>query len=167
MLQKLWLERIQRLIKLTYLKLFRINDTPLKIALGFGLGAFLGIMPGVGPVTALVLAFLLKVNRASAVFASIIFNTWVSLIALLSAVRVGAIVMGLNYQDVYAGWKLLIRDFNWQKLFAASVHDILIPVIVGYFIISFLLAIAATIIVYLILVMIRNKRKKGSSNKMA
>ena len=58
MQKKSLLNKIKRLAKLVYLKLFRINDSPLKIALGFGLGVFIGVMPGVGPVIALLLAFL-------------------------------------------------------------------------------------------------------------
>jgi uncharacterized protein (DUF2062 family) len=50
--------RIARLLKTVYLKLFRINDSPLKIALGFGLGVFVGVMPGIGPVIALLLALI-------------------------------------------------------------------------------------------------------------
>jgi uncharacterized protein (DUF2062 family) len=35
--------RLQRFFKFLYLKLFRINDSPQRIALGFGAGAFMGI----------------------------------------------------------------------------------------------------------------------------
>lgn len=49
--------RILRLLKLIYIKLFRINDTPQKIAQGFGLGVFLGILPGTGPIAAAVSGF--------------------------------------------------------------------------------------------------------------
>lgn len=41
-----------------YLKLFQINDTPQRIALGVGLGVFTGIIPGAGPIAALFLAML-------------------------------------------------------------------------------------------------------------
>ncbi|MBF0123371.1 MAG: hypothetical protein HQL21_08230 [Candidatus Omnitrophica bacterium] len=37
------IDRIKRLGRFFYFKLFRINDTPLKIALGFGLGAFVEV----------------------------------------------------------------------------------------------------------------------------
>ena len=95
--------KIVRLAKLVYLKLFRINDSPLKIALGFGLGVFVGVMPGIGPVIALLLAFLFRVNRVSAFLGSVLFNTWVGLIALLLAVKIGSAVKGLNYSEVYDG----------------------------------------------------------------
>jgi uncharacterized protein (DUF2062 family) len=152
--------RIARILKTIYLKLVRINDSPIKIALGFGLGVFVGIMPGIGPVIALLLAFPLRVNRASAFLGSILFNTWAGLIALLLAIKIGSTVMGLNYQVVYAGWKELIKSFKWQKLFEASVQDVLIPMVVGYLIISLLIAVIMTIVVYLIAKQIRNKKLK-------
>jgi uncharacterized protein (DUF2062 family) len=150
--------KIKRLAKLVYLKLFRINDSPLKIALGFGLGVFIGVMPGIGPVIALLLAFLFRVNRASAFLGSILFNTWVGILALLLAIKIGAAVMGLNYHDVYVGWNELIKSFKWQKLFEVSVYDVLIPIGVGYLIIALFFAVVATIVVYMIVLRIRNKK---------
>ena len=142
--------KIKRLAKVVYLKLFRINDSPLKISLGFGLGVFVGVMPGIGPVIALLLAFLFRVNRASALLGSILFNTWVGFIALLLSIKIGSVVMGLNYNDVYAGWNGLIKDFKWEKLFEVSVYDILIPIGIGYLIIAFIFAVVVSIIVYMI-----------------
>jgi uncharacterized protein (DUF2062 family) len=158
MQKKSRLNKIKRLAKLVYLKLFRINDTPLKIALGFGLGVFIGVMPGVGPVIALLLAFLFRVNRASAFLGSILFNTWVGLLALLFAIKVGSAVLGLNYHDVYTGWNELIKNFKWEKLFEVSVYDVLIPIGIGYFIIALFIASVATIVVYMIVLRIRNKK---------
>ena len=82
------IDRIRRTGRFLYLKLFRINDTPLKIALGFGLGVFLGVMPGVGPVVALLLAFIFRINRASALLGSLLFNTWSGIISLLLAIEI-------------------------------------------------------------------------------
>lgn len=158
MQKRAFLDQIKRLGKLVYLKLFRINDSPLKIALGFGLGAFVGVMPGVGPVVALLLAVLFRVNRASALLGSVLFNTWVSFIALLLAVKVGAGVMGRNYNDVYAAWTEIFKSFKWEKLFAVSVDDVLVPIGVGYLVISLIFAAVATTIVYVLVAWIRNRK---------
>jgi hypothetical protein len=159
MSKKLLHNRIKRLVKVIYLKLFRINDSPAKIALGFGLGVFIGVMPGVGPVIALLLAMLLRVNRASALLGSILFNTWVGFITLLFAVKIGSSIMGLNYQDVYAGWMELIKNFKWEKLFEVPVFKILVPTGIGYVIISLILATITTVIIYLIAKQIKSKKK--------
>lgn len=151
-------DKIKRLAKLVYLKLFRINDSPLKIALGFGLGVFVGVMPAMGPVIAFALAFPLRVNRASALLGSVLFNTWVGVISLLLAIKIGSAVTGLNYHDLYDGWSALIKSFKWEKLFEASVYNILIPIGTGYIIISLFFAIVATTIVYMITLRIRNNK---------
>lgn len=152
------LERIKRLGKVVYLKLFRINDSSFKIAIGFGLGVFVGVMPGAGPLIALLLAFLFRVNRASALLGSILFNTWVGFAAFLPAIRIGAGVTGLNYADVYAGWNSLLKNFRWEKLFELSVYEVLGPMALGYLIIAFVLAAAATTVVYLIALRIKSKK---------
>jgi uncharacterized protein (DUF2062 family) len=151
--------KIKRLTKLIYLKLFRINDSPLKIALGFGLGVFIGVMPGVGPPIALLLAFPFRVNRASALLGSILFNTWVGLIALLFAIRIGSAITGMNYNEVYDGWNELLKNFKWEKLFEASVFDILIPTGIGYLIIALIFAIGGTVVVYVIVQQIKKKKE--------
>ena len=157
-MQRSWLDQIKRLAKLAYLKLFRINDSPLKIALGFGLGAFVGVMPGIGPVIALLLAFLFRVNRASAFLGSILFNTWVSFIALVFSIKVGAAVMGRNYNDVYAAWTGIFKGFKWEKLLEVSVYDVLLPMGVGYLIVSLVFAVVAGVVVYMIVLRIRNRK---------
>jgi uncharacterized protein (DUF2062 family) len=158
-------DKIKRLAKVVYLKLFRINDSPLKIALGFGLGVFVGVMPGIGPVIALLLAFPLRVNRASAFLGSVLFNTWVGLIALLLAIRIGSAVTGLNYNDVYDGWNGLIKNFKWEKLFEVSVYNVLVPIGIGYLIIALTFAVVASVIVYMIVKQIKMKKSKTMNCK--
>jgi uncharacterized protein (DUF2062 family) len=152
------IDRLKRWARFLYLKLFRINDTPLKIALGFGLGAFVGVMPGVGPVIALFFAFLFRVNRLSALLGSVLFNTWLSFIALLLAIKVGALVMGRNYEEIRSAWAGIFKDFKWEKLWDLSVNEVLLPIGVGYLIISLLFAVAVTAVVYVISVRIKTKR---------
>ncbi len=159
MKKKTKLNRIGRFLKTVYLKLFRINDSPFKIASGFGLGVFIGVMPGVGPVVALLFAFLFRVNRASALLGSLLFNTWVGLIALILAIKIGSAVRGISYNEVYAGWLGVINELKWEKLFEASVYDVLIPIGIGYFIISFIFALVATLIVFMIARQIKTKKK--------
>lgn len=158
--KKSLLEKAKRLTKLIYLKLFRINDDPLKIALGFGLGAFVGVMPGIGPAIALLFAFIFRVNRASALLASIMFNTWIGLIAILLAIKIGSVVTGLSYNDIYLGWNGLIKNFKWEKLFEVSVYKVLVPIGIGYLIIALSIAIITSVIVYLIAKQIKIKKEK-------
>ena len=49
---------LKKIISFIFAKLFKINDSAQKIALGVGLGVFSGLMPGTGPAAALFLAFI-------------------------------------------------------------------------------------------------------------
>lgn len=93
-----------RWLKLIYLKLFRINDSPQKVAIGLGLGVFFGIMPGLGPLAALFFAFLFKVNRAAALLGSVLTNTWLSIPVFALAVKAGFLITGMSYKDFGKNW---------------------------------------------------------------
>ena len=45
-------------------KLLGINDSPHRIALGIGLGLFLGVLPGTGVIAALAVAFIDETHDA-------------------------------------------------------------------------------------------------------
>ena len=63
-----------RAIKLAYLKLIRVNDSPHKIAMGFALGAFIGIFPTfwLGGVLSIVFCWIFRLNYVSAVLGAFI-----------------------------------------------------------------------------------------------
>jgi len=153
--------RIFRFFKLIYLKLFRINDTPQKIALGLGVGVFFGTMPVTGPLVALFFAFILRVNRASALLGSILTNTWLSIPTFIVAVKAGAMVTGADYEDIRKAWQALIKNFTLPDLFKLSMYDILLPIIIGYLMISFIISITA----YLIALLALNYGKKRKKVK--
>lgn len=151
------LSRISRLFKTFYLKLFRINDSPQKIALGFGVGVFLGVMPGMGLLAALAAAFIFKLNRASALLGSILTNTWLSIPVFLLAVQTGSVVTGVNHESIRSGWSSLLANFGWEKLMHLSLNEVLMPVLAGYVIVSSCISLAA----YLAVLLISRYRKDG------
>jgi len=51
-------------------------------------------------------------------------------------------------------------SFKWEKLFEVSVYDVLIPIGIGYLIISFIFATVATGVVYMIAQQIKRKKQK-------
>lgn len=153
-----FIEKLQRFLRLIYIKLVRINDSPLKIALGFGLGVFVGVMPAIGPIAAILLAFIFRVNRASALLGCILFNTWFGVIIFLLAVKTGSSLMGLSYNSVYEGWNLLIKNFHFSSLLKLSVYKILIPITIGYFVISLCLGILAFVVAFVVARQIKNRK---------
>jgi uncharacterized protein (DUF2062 family) len=145
-----------RTFKYFYLKLFRTNDTPQRIAFGLGIGVFLGILPGVGPLAGLIAATLLNANKAAAVLGALLTNTWTSLLTIVLAIKIGAAIKGLNWHDLYNQWHILLKDFHWKYLFKSSFLEILLPVLIGYLVIAFILGLS----VYFISLLILRGRKK-------
>lgn len=143
--------------KLFYIKLFKINDSPQRIALGLGLGVFAGIIPGTGPVAALFLAFIFRVNRASALLGSLLTNTWLSFVTFILAIKVGSAIMKLSWHDVYKDWVLFLKDFYWSSLLKLSILKIILPVIAGYFVVAFCLGLTTYLITLVILTQIRHE----------
>ena len=137
--------RAARFFRLIYLKLFRINDTPQKIAIGLGIGVFSGVLPGTGPVAALFLAFIFRVNRASALLGSIITNTWLSIPAFLLSVKVGAWLTGLNHHEVQA-------------------HKLIGPILIGYFVVAACIGFVCYVVSFAAVTYFK-KRRSGSSKE--
>ncbi len=140
-----------RLLKLVYEKIFLINDSPHKIALGLGLGVLAGIMPGMGPLAALFLAFLFRANRAAALLGSLLTNTWLSFVTFLLSIKVGSAIMNLDWKDVYAECLLFLKNFQWQNLFKESIFKVALPLAVGYLAISLCLALAVYLIALIVI----------------
>lgn len=141
-------DRVTRVFKSLYLKLFRINDSPQKIALGFGLGVFLGIVPGAGPIASLVLAMVFRVNRAAALLGCVLTNTWISVVAFLFSVKVGALITGADAEEISAAVSELAKNFQWADLFNISVVKVGLPLVVGYLATAFLFAVISSVVVF-------------------
>lgn len=155
--------KILRFFRLLYLKLFRINDSPQKIALGFGLGAFLGILPGTGPIASLVLAAVFRINKAAALLGSILTNTWASFLIIVLSIKMGAGIMGLEWQQVYASWQHLLTDFQWKNIFDLSILKLMLPVLTGYLILSFCLGLIAYCSALILLYFLKRRRDENKS----
>lgn len=142
---------IKRAVDFILAKLFKINDSPQKIALGVGLGVFSGLLPGTGPIAALFLAFIFKANRAAALFGSVITNTWLSFVVFILAVKTGSFVLKMNWQEVVQKAQALIKDFSWASFFKLSLSDVLLPIVVGYLIVGLALGIFCYVVTLLVI----------------
>jgi len=144
-LRKTELNKINEFFRLLYLKLFKINDSPQKVALGFGLGVFLGIFPGTGPFASLILAILLHVNRAAAVIGCLVTNTWISALAFILAIQAGAMIFGLS----------------WKNIKSAPLKFVL-PISVGFILIGLIFGLLTYIIS---LIAIKTLKRRKDENK--
>ncbi len=141
-------------------KLSRIDDTPEKIAAGFGLGVFAGILPGIGPVAATLMAILLRVNKIAAFFGALLTNTWLSFITLILSIKIGSLLTGSDWQRVYAHFKDLFKDFHFKKLWDTSIDEVLVPTAIGFFIVGLTAGLLSALGV---LFFLKQYKKKTSS----
>ena len=151
--------RIIRFGKVLYLRIIRMNDSPQRIAIGFGLGAFMGIIPGTGPLAALVLAAALRVNKAAAFLGGLLTNTWISFLAIIFSIKVGSALLHLNWQQVYADWQAVLKNFHWIHLLDTSILKIILPVLVGYFIIALGFGILTYLVVLAAITLFKKEKK--------
>lgn len=152
-------DAITGFFRLIYEKLVKIDDTPQKIASGFGVGVFAGVLPMAGPIAAVFLAVLFKVNRAAALLAALITNTWISFIIFLFSVKIGAFIFGVDGSAIQLQWAELLKDFHLSGLFKLSAMRLALPVITGYLVIALFSAGAAYVIILTVMKFIKNNRK--------
>ena len=129
----------KKIINFIFAKLFKINDSAGKIALGVGLGVFAGLLPGTGPAAALLLALVFRANRAAALLGSLITNTWLSVVTFILAIKVGSVILKMNWHLVQQQAQGLLKNFGWAKFFRLSFLEVLLPVMVGYLVIGLVL----------------------------
>ncbi|HOX11123.1 MAG TPA: DUF2062 domain-containing protein [Candidatus Moranbacteria bacterium] len=130
---------------------FTLKDTPHNIAAGFALGVFLGIVPGGGPLTTLLVATFFNWNRASATIGVLASNLWTTLLILPMAATIG----GFLFNTTPA---CLMREFNRtldlgvQYFFSEIVFfDLALPLYVGFVIIGGIIALLSYLFFYLLL----------------
>ena len=153
------LARIAEYFKELSRKLLQIDDTPQKIALGMGLGVFLGVLPGTGPIASLVLASFLRVNRASALLGSLFTNTWISVAAFLASIKVGSWVLGLDGRDVSRQWDSVIKDFKWSNAFSILESKVMFPIFIGFFLVT----LAFSVLAYLLTLILVTRMKSSAT----
>jgi len=134
-----------RFFKFIYLKLFRIHDTPQRIALGLGIGVLLGILPGTGPIAAIFLALVLRLNRAAALLGSLLTNTWLSIVTFSLSIKVGSSIMRVDWQETYQTQSPALK--------------IILPVITGYLVVAFCLGALVYLATLIIVTRIKYENK--------
>lgn len=147
-----------RRIKLFYLKAVHINDSPQKIALGVAIGVFAGIMPAMGLLAALLLAVIFRANRAAAILGSAITNAWISFVTFLLSIKVGSVILGIDWQEVRRQWDYFIANFRLSSMFRLPISEVILPLVIGYLAVAALIG-SATYILTLILVRLIHAHK--------
>ena len=150
---------VRRFLKYLYLKLFRIHDTPQRIALGLGVGVFMGLIPGTGPIAAVVIAIVLRVNRASALLGSILTNTWLSILTFFLSIKIGSAIIRVDWHEAHRGWMEFLKDFRFTSFFKLATLKVIMPVLTGYIIVGLCLGSIAYLTALLIIKAIKHESK--------
>lgn len=152
---------VLRFLKLIYLKFFRIHDTPQRIALGAGIGVFLGLIPGTGPIAAIFIAFILRVNRLAALLGSLLTNTWLSILTFFLSIKIGSSIIKTDWQVALDNWRELLRSFRIITLFKLATLKIVLPVIIGYLVVGLCLGLIAYLVTLFIITRVRHKSRSS------
>jgi uncharacterized protein (DUF2062 family) len=64
---------------------------------------------------------------------------------------------GSSYGYLHDQWHIFLNDFRWAALFRVSVYKLLVPVLVGYVVVSFL---TGAIVYGLTLLMLKCKKRR-------
>jgi len=118
----------------------------------------LGILPGTGPVAAVFLAVIFRVNRAASLMASLATNTWLSFVTFVISIKAGAWIFGLDWVKVYGRTTALIKQFRWLDMFRQSFLELVLPLFTGYILVALGLGIG----VYLVTLAAFKLCKQGS-----
>lgn len=92
------MERLKRGLRLYYLHLIRMKDSPHKVAGGMAVGVLLAILPGMGTIAAIVLSSLLRLNRSAAILGTLILNPIAQIPIWVGSYPLGSLLMGQGWR---------------------------------------------------------------------
>lgn len=146
-------------IKYICLKFVKTDDTPHRIALGFAIGIFYGLVPFIGVIPTLITAAIFRANKASALAGCFVTNTWViTAVLVLPSVKVGSKIFGLDWTVVWQEVKRYLSMSDIKDIFNALSRDVLVPSLIGFLVIALCMS-AASYAISLYLVLKYKKRK--------
>jgi uncharacterized protein (DUF2062 family) len=141
---------------------FLINDTPQKVAGGAALGIFLGIFPGEGLFSTLLLSSLFKFNRLSATAAVLAVNMWSTVVCLPLAAGVGSFLFAKNYDDLVNMFNGVSHLDTFKEVFFFGL-DIFsfsaLPLLTGFVIVSVAISLG---LYFLLLYLLKNHKVRFS-----
>ena len=138
-------------LKKFFEKFFLINDTPGKVAGGAAVGIFIGIVPGEGVISTLLIASVFRLNRLAATAGVLITNMWMTLAVLPLAAYIGGVLFrvapGQLMENFRATYDMGIGHFFNFTIF----FELVIPLMVGFIIAAGIIALAFFFLLYFLL----------------
>lgn len=149
------LGRSYRKIRRFFEKFFLIDDTPFKVAAGAALGIFLGIVPGEGVITTLILASVLRFNRLSATAGVLATNMWTTAVVLPLAAVIGGFLFQVSPSELIQSFDSTYH-LGWEFFLSKIIlKELVFPIVVGFVI----AASAISLVFYFLLYSLLKYRK--------
>lgn len=122
------------IFRLKLKELLAIRESPHEVAKAFALGVFVGIMPAMGTAVALVIAFLLRLNKTATVLGSLIVNPWTAPFFYVGCFKVGTWFFKLP--DPIQWKRIITFDLGWH----AELFRVAPPLLIGSFVVGLISA---------------------------
>jgi uncharacterized protein (DUF2062 family) len=133
---KEWLNKL-------YTELTSAKEPVHNVALSFGIGVMLGILPFTGVLAAIAVAMAFRLNKAAAILGSAITNTWVGIITFALSIKFSTLFSALPDEEIKARIDDMFKNFEWGKIFSHSSVDLILPVLIAFIVISLILSVLA------------------------
>lgn len=142
---------MKRILKYIYLRIVRTDDTPSKVAFGVAIGVFWGIFPtfGIGLILAYFFAWLLKVNKASAILGGLIMNPITTPFFWGLSALIGVTIIGGKSE-------VILNELKTGGIFKAVGHSF-ITYVIGNLIVSIIFGIISY---YITLEILKRRKRK-------
>ena len=128
-----------RAIREQFRSLLLSHSSPRRLAFGLALGVFVGASPlwGLHTILAVVLSFLLGLNKPAVLFGTLVSNPFFAPLLILVSLETGSgLLYGRTAELSVQEIKALIEDPSWQAL----MNEYLLPYCVGSVIVGLVLA---------------------------
>lgn len=122
-----------------------VKDTPHRISMAFAVGIFIGMSPllGLHTILGILVAYLFRLNRLVTIVGVYITNPWTIIPIYTFSTWVGVKCLGIDK---------VLPNIDWKHItFGALLNDfssLIMPFIVGAFLVGTLLSIISYIIIY-------------------
>ena len=133
--------------------LTRMRAQPERVARGFAVGLFIGMLPGTGLVAALVVAFICRLHKPAVILGALVNNPWTTPLFYFASYQLGKHITGFESHFAWQGWHSL-RDVAWW----AEALRMVWPTALGTCILGAVLALAGYASAY---VLLRHARRPG------
>jgi uncharacterized protein (DUF2062 family) len=165
---------MKKIRKLTFTYLYyllvRQSGSPYSIATAVAIGVFTGFVIPIGGqvVVALVLAFMLRANKLTAIAATMITNPYTVPFIYPAQCYFGSILMGdpLDLQKIDLVFKNLFTNPDWET-FLATGQEFLVPFFIGGFVLGVVSAFLGYFAAYGLIDHYRTRRKRKLNRKLA